>query len=111
VGRLTSIGEAGTIGPLTIEYAEIQRLGPVYQDHEVEVPSREGRANPGLTGKKSDRSADASGVLSQAPFSLPKQAPGEQSLKKRCCPPGRKPTGNDRDKAGAVISGNDVPCA
>jgi len=40
----------------------------------VEVPPHEGSANPGIAREKSDRSADASGAISQASFSLPKMA-------------------------------------
>jgi len=48
----------------------------------VEVLLREREPIPVMTGRKSDRSADASGARSQTPFSLPKRSPSEDGLKK-----------------------------
>jgi len=65
----------------------------------VEVPLHAQGVNLGQTERKSDRSADASGARSQAPFSLPEEAlrtgNGLKNLFVVC---DRKLTGDGQDK-------------
>jgi len=71
----------------------------------VEVPLREQGVNLGPPEKRSERSADASGARSQAPFSLPKEAPALRIGLKKTLFVGkfRKLAGNGQAKDGAVI--------
>jgi hypothetical protein len=60
--------------------------------------------------RKSDESADASGARSQAPFSLPKEAPDNEQVKKNCLLSNPK---TDRQRSGqgtAQWSGNRMAC-
>ena len=67
----------------------------------MEVPLREQGVNLGSPEKKSERSADASGARSQAPFSLPKgSAKAEERVLKKTLFIGgaRKLAGNGQAK-------------